>query len=149
MRTIERDTVAAVIVSNDGKILQALKGADGVYPNCWGLFGGGIDEGEDERTALNREVMEEAGVDISPYAARLIRESKGESEKTLKDTGERVFVKMNFKVYEVILHDKDASGVAVTLDHEHTEYRWSRPSEIKDLQLTPPSVELFKELGYL
>lgn len=151
MRTITRDIVAALLFSRDGKLLHALQTPNGrgAYPGCWGIIGGGVDEGEDQITALNREFLEESGIDISNYKAELIDEAEGEAEKTLKDTGERVLAKMKFYTYKVILDDKDADEIPVTLDEEHTEFRWSDMTELKDLKLTPPSVELFKKLGYL
>jgi 8-oxo-dGTP pyrophosphatase MutT (NUDIX family) len=149
MRTIERDIVSAVILSRDGKIILAHKNNKGVYPGTWGIFGGGIEKGESQREALNREVLEESGIDISKYSAILVQESKGESEKTLKETGERVFVKMNFFTYKVVMDDMDADSIKVTIDHEHIEYKWFEVPELKSIKLPPPSVDLFKKLGYL
>lgn len=151
MRTIQRDVVCALLFSKDGKILQALQtpGGRGVYPGCWAIIGGGVDAGEDNRTALNRELMEESGIDISMYPVELVNEAVGEGEKTLKETGERVKVNMKFYIYKVVIHDKNSNEIQVVLDDEHTEYRWSDLTELKDLKLTPPSVELFTKLGYL
>lgn len=151
MRTIQREIVSAVLFSKDGKILQALQtpGGRGAYPGCWGILGGGVDDGEDHRTALNREFMEESAIDISLYPAELIHESKGEAEKTLKDTGERVLAKMNFHTYKVVVSDKNADEIEVLLDDEHSEYRWTELAELQELTLTPPSVELFQKLGYI
>ncbi len=151
MRTIERDIVSAVIFSKDGKILQALQDptGGGAYPGCWGIIGGGVEEGENDKKALIREVLEETGIDISQYPIRLIDRASGGAEKTLKDTKERVFCKMRFNTYQVVLSDKEAKTVKVSLDDEHVEYRWSDPVELKNLKLTPPSVELFKRTGYL
>ncbi|CAN5682083.1 hypothetical protein BH11PAT2_BH11PAT2_07950 [soil metagenome] len=151
MRTIEREIVSVVLFSKDGKLLQVLQtpGGRGVYPGCWGIIGGGIDEGEDQRTALDREVMEEASIDISMYPAELAHESKGEAEKTLKDTNERVFVKMNFHTYKVVMSDKNANEIPIVLDDEHSEYSWVELDELKNSKLNPPSVELFTALGYL
>lgn len=150
MRTIQRDIVAALVFSKDGKILQALQNTHGrcVYPGHWGIVGGGIENGEDERTALNREMLEESGIDIGSYSAELIFESTGEAEKTLI-TGERVFCKMKFHTYKVIINDKTADEIKVVLDDEHTEYKWVNPAELKELKLTPPSVLMFKQLGYI
>ncbi len=149
MRTIERDIVSTLIFSRDGKILLALKDDKGVYPGCWSIFGGGIDEGENKRTALNREVYEESGIDISKYPAMLVNEDSGESEKTLRDTGERINAKMKFFTYKIIINDKDADSVKVTLNDEHLKYRWVDVLELKNLKLPSPSIELFKKLGYL
>lgn len=151
MRTIHRNIVSAVLFSKDGKLLQALRplNSSGVYPGCWAIIGGGIDEGEDQRTALNREFLEETGIDISPYPAELIHEDEGETEKTLRNSGERVLCKMKFHTYQVTISDHNADKIPVKLDHEHIQYRWSDLSELKDMKLTPPSVVLFKKLGYL
>jgi len=149
MRAIERDIVSAVLISKDRKILQALKNATGVYPNSWGIIGGGVDEGEDQRAALNREFVEEAGIDISTYPAELVHESEGESEKTDKRTGERVLAKMKFYTYRVAINDKNAEDIKVTLDNEHVDYKWVDASELMHMKLTPPSIELFRDLGYL
>ena len=151
MRTITREIVAAVIYSRDGKLFQVRQAQKerNVYPGLWGIVGGGIDKGETQRQALDREVIEEAGIDISQYPAELIDGSVGEAEKTLKDSGERVLCKMNFHTYKVIISDKDADSIEITLNDEHTEYRWTTPPELRELELTPPSVELFTKLGYL
>ena len=149
MRTIERDIVVGAIFSRDTKLLLVLKNNTGVYPGCWGILGGGIEEGEDKRTALNREIMEETGIDILKYPAFLIQESTGESEKTLRDTGERVFVKMKFFTYKIVINDYDFDSIKVTLNDEHIEYKWVKTSELKNFKLNPPSVDLFKKMGYL
>ena len=107
-----------------------------------------MEEGEEERIVLNRETLEESGIDISSYKADLIHESEGEAEKTL-DTGERVFCKMKFHTYKVVINDRMADEIKVTLNDEHTEYRWVEPPQLKHLKLTPPSVGLFKQLGYI
>jgi len=148
MRTIERDIVSAVLLSKDGKLLQAVQVEGGAYPGSWAIFGGGVEKGEDKRDALNREVMEETGIDISPYEVELVIESEGKAEKTLKDTGERVIADMKFYTYRVVL-DKNASEVPVVLNEEHSEYRWCDLVELKDMKLATPSIELFKKLGYL
>ena len=149
MRTIERDVVAAVILSRDNKLLLGMPGERGAYLGYWVIFGGGINEGEDHRTALDREIAEETGIDISKYPVALVHESAGESDKNLRGTGERVHVKMKFFDYKVIIDDKDCDNIKVTISDEHTAYKWAETSELKNLKISPPSVELFKKLGYL
>ena len=60
------DAVAAIILSNDEKyVLQLRDDKPGIFfPAHWGLFGGGIDEGESEEQALRRELHEELGIAV-------------------------------------------------------------------------------------
>ena len=151
MRTIHREIVSALIFSKDGKLFQGMKNPKdgGVYTDCWHIPGGGIDEGEDKISALVREVQEETGIVVSLEKVELVDDKgHGESEKTLKETGERVLCKMKFNVYKVVL-DQDASEVLVSLDDDLMKYQWTDLADIKNLKLTPPSVELFTRLGYL
>lgn len=150
MRSINRDIVAANLFSKDNKLFVALSAPGEVYPGCWKIPGGGVEEGEEKTEAVIREVQEETGVDISQCKIELIYDDmRGESEKTLKDTGERVLAKMQFFTYKVIL-DQLAAEVKVQLDpREFEEYRWVDVSELKTLKLSPPSTELYTRLGYL
>ena len=151
MRIVERDIVAALIFSSDGKLFQGKSDPESgaVYVDCWRLPGGGIRAGEEPKAALVREVREEIGLDISPYPLELIDErGRGEAEKVL-DTGELVIAQMKFRVYKVVL-DKPAGDVRLDLDScEFVEYQWSDIKDLARMKLTPPSVELFKRLGYL
>jgi 8-oxo-dGTP pyrophosphatase MutT (NUDIX family) len=153
MRTINREIVSAHIYSSDGKLLMTRNSnpeSGVVYGDCWKIPGGGVDDGETHTETVIREVAEETGIDISTYELILVSDNMtGESEKILRETGEKVLVKMNFYVYKVVL-DKPANQIEVTLDpHEFDEYKWIEISELKNLKLSPPSVELFTKLGLL
>ena len=152
MKEIDREIVSAIIFSKDGKIFQGMKaeGRGGVYSDCWHISGGGVNEGESKESALFREIKEETGIDISSYEIELVDDKgKGESEKILKDTGEKVLCKMNFNVYKVTIEDKLAEEIKVALNDDLVKYQWVNSQNLKDLKLTPPSVELFKRLGYI
>lgn len=152
MRTIHRDIVAALIFSKDGKLLQGMRNASytGVYPDCWHIPGGGIEQGEDRIQAITREVKEETGIDITKYKIELVDDTgRGEAEKTLKDTGEKVMVAMRFYAYKVIINDTNAEEIVVTLNDEFAKYHWVNLADVKNYKLTPPSVALFTKLGYL
>ena len=122
----------------------------GVYSDCWHIPGGGIDEGEDLIAALTREIREETGIDISSYKIELLDDiGRGESEKTLKNTDEKVLCKMKFNVYKVVITDKNADEIKVSLDDDLVKYIWSDISGLSKLKLTPPSIDLFARLGYI
>ncbi len=151
MREIKRDIVSALIFSKDGKLFQGMKDLKkgGVYSDCWHIPGGGIDEGENKKEALIREIKEETGIDISSYEIEIVDSSgKGESQKILK-TGEQVLCKMQFYVYKVVLKDKNADEVEVNLNDDLVNFRWANIDNLKNVKLTPPSLDLFKKLGYI
>lgn len=152
MREIQRHIVSALIFSRDGKLFQGMKDPSqgGVYSDCWHIPGGGIDEGEDDKTALIREIQEETGIDISSYSIELVDDiGRGESKKTLKDSGEKVLCKMTFSVYNVVVDDRDADEISVSLNDDLVKYQWANLADLKTIKLTPPSVALFTRLGYL
>jgi 8-oxo-dGTP pyrophosphatase MutT (NUDIX family) len=67
------NAAAAILVLKDGRyLLQLRDDIPGIwYPGHWGLFGGGVEAGEDELTALRRELREEIGLDLEDDQARL------------------------------------------------------------------------------
>lgn len=151
MRTVKRNVVAILLFSRDEKIFQGLRDPahGGVWPDCWNIPGGGVDDGESKEDAIRRETLEETGVNISKYPLEMVDDvGSGITEKTLRETGERVIVDMKFTVYKVVL-DKNAADVKVNFDHEFIEGKWSTIEEAKKLKLTPPTIELFTRLGYL
>ncbi len=151
MRRIQREIVSALIFSKDEKLFQGRKDPHdgGVYTDCWHIPGGGIEQGEVKLAALIREVKEETGMDISAYPIELVDVASGEAEKTIKETGERVICEMTFYDYKITISDKDAADIRVNLQDDLIEYRWTDLADLPNLKLTPPSVALFKKLGYL
>ncbi len=55
----------AILKNKEGKILFQLRDENGRNPNKWGIFGGGIKQGETPIHALIREIKEELGIDVS------------------------------------------------------------------------------------
>ena len=149
MRTINREIVGVHIYSKDGKLLIAKGTERGVYPGTWKIPGGGVDDGETHEQTLMREVKEETGIDATGRPVELVDDNMtGEGEKTLQ-TGERVTAKMKFYTYKIVL-DQNASEVKVVLDpDEFSEYTWVDIKDLKSINLSPPSVELFTRLGFI
>ena len=149
MRTIHRDIVSALIFSRDGKLLMGMKdpNSGGVYADCWHIPGGGVDEGEAQEQALHREILEEVGIDITGCKVALAdNQGSGETEKMLKDTGEKVLCKMKFYVYRVDV-DSNAASIEIKPNDDLVKLEWVELADLGKYKLTPPSEALFKRLG--
>ena len=138
MRTIYRDIVGGFIFSKDGKFLLGKNRKGGVYEGSFVVPGGGVDEGETKEIALRREMLEETGIDINKADVTPLNISSGENEKTLRDTNERVFVKMDFYNYRIDLK-QNANEVVLKTEDDWNEPRWFEMSELKDTNLSEPT----------
>ena len=148
MRTIEREVVGAFIFSSDNRVLL---GHSGVFNGDWSVPGGGVDEDQDDthRDALNREILEEVGIDISGLDAELLDgKNSGTSEKTLRETRERVIVKMNFHDYIVRL-GVVSSEVELIMEDDFTGAQWFAADELKTLKMTPGTEKRLKQIGFI
>lgn len=151
MREIERTIVSTLIFSTDGKLLMGKKDPtkDGVYPDCWHIPDGGIDEGETLEQALQREIKEEVGIDVSPYNPVLIPEKgSGTAEKTLS-SGEKVLCRMEFNRFRVDISDKLASEIQVNLRDDLVEIRWFIIEELPEVKQIPGGKEFFQKIGLI
>ena len=152
MREIHRTIVSALIFSKDGKLLMGKKDPTkgGVYSDCWHIPGGGVENGQSLEEALAREVLEEVGIDIAPYTATAIPYvDPGISEKTLKDTGEKVLCHMEFHRFKVVIDDKNADEIKLRLDDDLVEARWFNVDELSSVKQIPGGKEFFQKLGYI
>ena len=148
LRQIKRDIVGAVIVSADGKILLGKNRAGGVYEGMLTVPGGGIEPGEDATAALHREVREETGIDLTHATVEQVATTTGGAEKTLPDTGERVWAAMTFHNYVVTL-DAPASDVTLAAGSDFAQARWFTRHELASQQLAPTVTQLLATCGYL
>jgi 8-oxo-dGTP pyrophosphatase MutT (NUDIX family) len=152
MRTIQREIVGGFIFSDDGHILLGKSKPGGVYPGFMVVPGGGVDEGETKADAIKREVLEEVGIDIREYPGtnvEMINDSEsGESEKVLRDTGEKVMVHMHFNDFAISI-PKAASKIPATSDDDFTDAVWIPLAELPKLKLTEPTKATLRKLGHL
>lgn len=137
MRTIHRDIAGGFIFSKDGKLLLGKNSKGGVWEGLFTIPGGGVKSGESIEEALQREILEETGINISSAKVSLINKSKGEHKKTLHETGERVLVKMVFHDYQVDL-DQNYSEVIIETGAEWGDPQWFGLEELKRAKLAEP-----------
>ena len=149
MKTISRTIVAAVLMSKDGQILLGKLRKGGVYPDCWHIPGGGVDDGETLTQALVREVKEEVGLEISDLPMKLLSDTDtDQAEKVDKFTGEQLFVSMQFNTYQVDL-PVNANEIKISLNDDVRECRWVSIQALEEYKLTPPSIKVFSKLGWV
>jgi 8-oxo-dGTP pyrophosphatase MutT (NUDIX family) len=145
MREINREIVGALICSRDGKVLLGKAQGRAVFSGSWCVIGGGIEKNEDMAHALLREVKEETGLDISECIVEPLGiTGQGKSEKTLKNTGERVIVEMTFNDFKIEI-DKDSENIIFDFEKEEFEnMQWFGREELRELDLSPFTKKLLE-----
>lgn len=110
-----------------------------MYKDTWVVPGGGIEEGETKLEALKRETMEEVGIDISGFGITPFEDSAhGQSEKTLRDTGETVLIDMEFYDF-IVKADRPASELPLSLMDDIAEAAWHKLESLADLEISKPT----------
>jgi len=149
MRTIKRDIAGAVLFSNNKHVLIGKNVKGGVYEDLWVIPGGGIDEGESKEEAAKREILEEVGIDISDAKIEPIELIQtGTTEKTLRDTGERVLVDMTFYNFKVTI-DLPAKNIPIRLEDDFGHAEWVPIHKLAEKAYSPSVENLFRSLGLI
>ncbi|MBI2474507.1 MAG: nucleoside triphosphatase NudI [Candidatus Taylorbacteria bacterium] len=136
-----RVIVSAIIENDKGEILFGRqKPGRGVYLDKWHIPGGGVEENERIEEALRREIKEETGLqvkDIEPITFSDDVTNRLKDEKT--EEIHMVFLDFRCK----------AVGSKTSAADDIENLRWVAKTEIKDLELPPPSQKLFRKLGWI
>ncbi len=149
MRTIKREIVGGILFSNDDHVLIGKNVKGGVYEDLWVIPGGGVDEGETKEQAVQREILEEVGIDISNAKLELLPGSPNNTaEKTLRNTGERVLVNMTFNDFKVSI-DAPASAIPFTLEDDFGYAEWVPFSDLKGKNYSPSTKSRLQSLGLI
>ena len=134
---MKKRIVVVAIIERDGKFLMGNKAKDvGPYPNTWRIPGGGVEEGETLEAAIKREVKEETNLDTVSVEKMGMQEDETENKHG----------KMThyiFHLFKVKTRGKETST------EEFPELKWVSQQEFRNLPLAKPSIEFFKQLGYL
>src|SRR5215813_7952235 len=103
----------ALIVDDDGRIfVQRRSPQRRLFPNCWDIVGGHLEDGESVDDALRREVQEETGWRISVVLGQV-----GEFRYRGEDGLERVEQDFLVRVDGFLERPRLEPG-------KHTEWRW-------------------------
>ena len=128
---IKRPEVVLVnrcFVIHKGKLFLVQRSAtDTHHPGCWEGPGGKLEEGQDLTHALEREVMEEAGLLVSPIHPLVFADSYvigGES-------------KYKGLPYVVLFGIMESKGGTLKLSHEHDDSVWVSYKKALEYDLTP------------
>jgi 8-oxo-dGTP diphosphatase len=130
---VARLVVAAVIVDGEGRVFVHRRGPERLlFPDCWDLPGGHVEEGESPLDALHREVLEETGWRVRRIVAEL-----GE----LFWTGDDGVHRRELDYLVEVDGDLDAPRLEWP---DHVEFAWISFGELDRLmeEWTPPNADI-------
>lgn len=128
MRTVTQRVVAGALVDRRGAVLIAQRPAGKWGAGRWEFPGGKVEPGEDEETAVGRELAEELGVTV--HALRRL----GEVEH---DYGDRT---VRLSLWLVLRHEGEARGL------DGQALRWVGVRELPDVNLLEAALPLLPVL---
>lgn len=140
-QTLEYRTIVVGLVWNQQNQLLFCKMPDnrGVFPDQWGMPGGGIEPNERMTDALKRELKEELGIEITDIKPAFFKD--GEYEKTFAD-GSKKQVYMIFLLFYCRAVDED-----IVLNDEFSEYKWVREDDVKNLSVNSETKDTLLKIG--
>lgn len=117
-------TVLGVIKRTDGRFLITRRALDKSWaPGSWEVPGGAVQAGEASRTAINREILEETGLDVSGCFGKLALTY----ERVNLDEGDNYFVDCYLFVLDFSRED------VCILKEETIDFRLATLAEIREL----------------
>jgi hypothetical protein len=93
--------------------------------------------------------LEETGIDIADAQIEQIEgATTGESEKTLRDSGERVLMKMTFYDFKVLL-PLSADDVVLKFEDDYSGASWYTSQELTGLSIGPATRATLEKLKFI
>jgi ADP-ribose pyrophosphatase YjhB (NUDIX family) len=130
-----RIITGAIIVNKEQKYLFAQMAADhGVYPNQWGIIGGGVDPDEEIDHAVIREIREESNLKV--HHLRRLFFSDARRQKLLRGVG------LEDQYLLFLIYEAQTFG-EVKLNDEWQKFGWFTEDEALKLNLNQPTRENF------
>ncbi|OXM85809.1 (deoxy)nucleoside triphosphate pyrophosphohydrolase [Paenibacillus rigui] len=122
------DVVGAVIVNENDEILCALRSQEMSLPGLWEFPGGKIEQGEEAKVALVREIKEEllCEIKVGELIADVVHEYP------------------NIKVRLITYFAKITSGKPVATEHEKLE--WISRTELATLKWAPADIPTVEQI---
>ncbi|MFK7851115.1 MAG: HAD hydrolase-like protein [Akkermansiaceae bacterium] len=124
-------TVGALIHDSDGNFLMIRTHK---WSDLWGIPGGKIERGESSQAALEREILEETGLEISDIRFVMVQDCIDSSEFMRPEH----FLLLNYTA--------KAASNSVILNDEAEEFQWLTLEEAKRLQLNTPTRTLLESI---
>jgi dATP pyrophosphohydrolase len=116
--------------SGEPEFLLLLRAKKKIYANQWRMIGGKVEEGEDYWMAALRELKEE--LDIRPDNFWVIP-----SVNTFYEA-------KTDQIHQIPAFAAEISEQQISLDDEHTEYRWVKVDEIEEMIAWPEQKRLIR-----
>ena len=150
MRTFKKEVVGAVISSEDDRILMGTKapGSAGVYADYWILPGGVVDDGDSPEETIYTEIVDETGLDLRGHPLNLIDDQGADVAPLTLTTGEVIAFDMTFSIYGFYIAQRHKE-IDVVAGDELDRLKWAEIGDLTSYNLCPPSITLFKRLGYI
>ena len=117
--TADAIVVVAAVIEDGGRYLITRRRPTAVLPLLWEFPGGKVEPGEDDQSALAREVMHRLGVTIQ--VAELMN--------TVRHCYERYNVELHLSACKVVAGEPQSRNVH--------EFRWVSSDEFDKLKFTP------------
>ncbi len=117
-----RGQTTGCYVECNGKFLFLQRGSRERHAGAWGSPGGKVEMHETPEQAARRELFEETGIHIDPS---IVLEFFGTFYVRVSTAD------FTYHLFKINL----ASMPVVRITHEHVNYIWARPEEIKDMPL--------------
>ena len=132
LKGIEPLLVVAGLVEKDGKYLIAKrKNGNDLVVGKWEFPGGKVEEGEEESTAIEREIKEE--FDLSIKADKYVC-------NTIHEYPNKV---INLRLWHANVVDNDFAMD----ESDHLDYKWASLEEIGTFELCPADRELYGKIS--